>query len=91
MNKKLTRFVFLIASVLSPTLAIAQRPSAPKLFSQKTLLYVRVDDTRELKAKMGQTSVGRIYEDPQIKPIIGSFYSTFSTLHKECRTPSELI
>ena len=80
MHKKLTCFVVLIASVLLPTLAFAQRPSAPKLFSQKTLLYARVDDTRELKAKMSQTSVGRIYEDPQIKPIIGSFYSTFSNL-----------
>lgn len=80
MHKKLTCFVFLLASILSPTFAFAQRPSAPKLFSQKTLLYARIDDTRELKAKMSQTSMGRIYEDPQIKPIIGSFYSTFSNL-----------
>ena len=80
MHKKLTCFIVLVAAVLSPALAFAQRPSAPKLFSQKTLLYARIDDTRELKAKMAQTSLGRIYEDPQIKPIIGSFYSTFSNL-----------
>ncbi|MFY7876816.1 MAG: hypothetical protein ACOVQM_15290, partial [Pirellula sp.] len=35
-----------------PTLAFGQRPSAPRLFPEKTLLYVRVDDTRDLKDKL---------------------------------------
>ena len=50
------------------------------MFSQKTLLYARVDDTRELKSKLAQTSTGKIADDPQLKPIIGTFYSTFSSL-----------
>jgi len=29
---------------------------------------------------MAQTSMGRLSDDPQLKPIIGSFYSTFSSL-----------
>ena len=80
MHKKITLVVLLFVSAFSPRLAWAQRPTAPRLFSDKTLLYARVDDTRELKAKMAQTSGGRLSEDPQLKPIIGSFYSTFSTL-----------
>ncbi|MCY2985793.1 MAG: hypothetical protein NTY15_19380 [Planctomycetota bacterium] len=79
MHKKLIAIVLLL-SAFGPSLALAQRPSAPKLFPQKTLLYARVDDTRELKAKMAETSMGRISNDAQIKPILNSFYSSFSTL-----------
>ncbi len=79
MHKKLIPIVLLL-SAFSPSFAFAQRPSAPKLFPQKTLLYARVDDTRELKAKMAETSMGRISNDAQIKPILNSFYSSFSTL-----------
>ncbi len=80
MLKKIFVTALLLLASLSPTLVWAQRPSAPKLFSQKTLLYARVDDTRELKAKMSQTSMGKLSEDRQLKPIIGSFYATFSNL-----------
>jgi len=79
MHKKILSIV-LFWLAFSPSLALAQRPSAPKLFPQKTLLYARVDDTRELKAKMAETSMGRISNDSQIKPILDSFYSSFSTL-----------
>ncbi|MEQ1825068.1 MAG: DUF3352 domain-containing protein [Pirellula sp.] len=62
------------------SVAFAQRPTAPRLFPEKTLVYVRVDDTRELKNKLSQTSMGKLSEDPQLKPIIGTFYSTFNSL-----------
>ena len=80
MHNKITLIALLLVTAFSSRIAWAQRPTAPKLFTDKTLLYARVDDTRELKAKMAQTSGGRLSEDPQLKPIIGSFYSTFSTL-----------
>lgn len=80
MHKKTIFVVLLLIASLSPRPAGAQRPTAPKLFSQKTLAYARVDDTRELKAKLAQTSGGKLSQDPQLKPILGSFYSTFSTL-----------
>ncbi|MCY2998483.1 MAG: hypothetical protein NT168_10285 [Planctomycetota bacterium] len=51
--------------------------SAPKLFPSKTLAYVRVDDTRDMKAKMEATGMGKMMNDPQIAPILGTFYSTF--------------
>ncbi|MFN5950327.1 MAG: hypothetical protein ACK43N_17675, partial [Pirellulaceae bacterium] len=34
----------------------AQRPSAPRLFADNTLAYVRIDDTRDMKAKMADSS-----------------------------------
>lgn len=56
--------------------ALAQRPTAPRLFSNKTLAYLRIDDTRDLKDRMAITGMGKMAEDPQIKPILGTFYST---------------
>ena len=55
----------------------AQRPTAPKLFSNKTLAYMRIDDTRDMKAKLESTGMGKMMNDPQIAPILGTFYSTF--------------
>lgn len=80
MLKKFFSTAPLLFALLLPSLAWAQRPSAPKLFSQKTLLYARVDDTRDLKNQMSLTSMGKLADDKQLKPIIGSFYSTFSNL-----------
>jgi hypothetical protein len=56
----------------------ANRPTAPKLFPDNTLAYVRIDDTRELKAKMAETSTGRMAADPQVAPILNAFYSSFN-------------
>jgi hypothetical protein len=55
--------------------ALGQRPTAPRLFPNKTMAYIRVDDTRELKDKMSQTASGKLLEDPEIKPIIGDLYN----------------
>jgi hypothetical protein len=46
------------------------------LFSNKTLAYLRIDDTRDLKDRFSVTGMGKMADDPQIKPILGSFYST---------------
>ncbi len=55
-----------------------QRPTAPKLFSDKTLAYIRIDDTRELKAKLAETSTGRLAADPQVSPILKEFYGALN-------------
>jgi hypothetical protein len=72
------------ASILSLlgfcSVAQAQRPSAPKLFSSKTIAYVRVDDARELKDKLAETAMGKMSQDKDLKPILSTFYGTFSQL-----------
>lgn len=62
-----------------PSVALAQRPSAPRLFSQKALIYARVDDTRELKDKLASTATGRLANDPKLSPILKTFYSSFTS------------
>lgn len=69
--------------ILDPSTANAQqppgqRPTAPKIFPDKTLAYLRIDDTRELKAKLAETSTGRLAADPQVSPILKEFYGAFN-------------
>jgi hypothetical protein len=69
-----------VALAAFPASLWAQRPTAPRLFSSKTMAYVRVNDTRELKEKMGETAGGKLAQDPEIKPILGDFYNSFAKL-----------
>jgi Protein of unknown function (DUF3352) len=74
------RFVacFAISFSVMCGLVRAERPTAPRLFPSDTLAYVRVDDSREMQSKMRETTMGRMTDDPQIKPIINEFYSSMS-------------
>ena len=53
-------------------------PSAPKILPDNTLAYLRIDDTRELKAKMAESSTGKMAADPQVAPLLNEFYRTFN-------------
>ncbi len=56
----------------------SQHPSGPKLFPDSTLAYLRIDDSRELKAKYAEMSMGRMAADPQVAPLLQEFYRTFN-------------
>ena len=64
----------LLAACLFSGVAMAQRPSAPKLLPEDTLAYMRIGNTKDLVKKFQQTSLGRIANDEAIKPLIGSLY-----------------
>ncbi|HAC89848.1 MAG TPA: hypothetical protein DCF63_04325, partial [Planctomycetaceae bacterium] len=51
-----------------------ERLTAPQLFPEKTLAYVRVDDMRQLRSAYEKSSYGRLSNDEQLKPILGDFY-----------------
>lgn len=52
------------------------RLTAPQLFPEKTLAYVRIDDMRQLKADLGRSSIGKLGNDEQLKPILSEFYGS---------------
>ena len=54
----------------------APRLTAPQLFPEKTLAYLRIDDVRELKAALGESSMGKLGNDPQLKPLLSEFYGS---------------
>ncbi|MFO0943764.1 MAG: hypothetical protein U0930_23765 [Pirellulales bacterium] len=55
----------------------AKKPTAPKLFPDSTLAYFRIADIKQLKKDLEKSSIGKMSNDEQIKPIIGEFYGTF--------------
>jgi len=56
--------------------AMAERPSAPQLLPAQTLVYFRVDDSRDMKAKMAEASTGKMFSDPELKPIVDELYGS---------------
>src|SRR4051812_37876365 len=63
--------------------AQAERPSAMKLFPEETVVFVRVKNAHEFGEKFQQTSMGRMIQDPQLKPFVDSLYGKASDLYAE--------
>ncbi len=56
--------------------SLASRLTAPQLFPEKTLAYVRIDDVQQLKADLARSSMGKLGNDEQLKPILSEFYGS---------------
>lgn len=54
----------------------AERLTAPQLFPEKTLAYVRISDVRQLKADLSRSSMGKLGADEQLRPILSEFYGS---------------
>ncbi len=50
--------------------------TAPQLFPEKTLVYLRIDDVRQLKEDLGRSTLGKLGNDNQLKPILSEFYGS---------------
>jgi hypothetical protein len=72
----------LIATLVASTLlamsppARAQRPVAPKLLPPETIGILRIADTPLLIERFRQTSLGKIGQDEQVKPLVSGLYGT---------------
>jgi hypothetical protein len=73
-NVWLAAFALSACFTLIPSLAFAQRPIAPKLLPEQTLVYFRIASMPELKEKFQQTSTGKLAKDEQLKPLLGSLW-----------------
>ena len=51
-------------------------PGAPRLLPDDTLVYIRLDNADDLREEMGKTSIGRMINDPKMRPFADQFYST---------------
>jgi len=79
-------FHFLVIAgslVVAAQSALAQRPTAPELMPASTLAVVRIVDMPLLAEKFNQTALGRIGQDPQMKPLIGSLYRSAQDAFKQ--------
>ncbi|TWT81877.1 hypothetical protein CA13_33320 [Planctomycetes bacterium CA13] len=73
-------FAFSSASALAEE---ADVPGAPHLIPEDTLLYLRIDNADKLREGMKDSSLGKMLDDPQLKPFAGDIYQTLSDLFAE--------
>ena len=50
--------------------------TAPALFPERTLAYLRVDNVKEMKEAFGRSTMGKLSGDEKIKPILMEFYGS---------------
>ena len=69
-------FYFLISS----TSLNAARPTAARLLPENTVVMVSVPDVKDLGEKFMNTNLGRMSQDPQMKPVIEQLYGSMGEL-----------
>jgi hypothetical protein len=71
------------AAILTGVLAAsvyAGRPTAAELLPENTLGLISITDTRVLAERFMNTSLGRMTQDPQMKPLVLQLYASMSEL-----------
>jgi len=58
-------------------------PGAPRLLPKDTLAYVRIANVDEMRVDMSASSMGRMMNDPQLKPFVSEVYTTLSDLFEQ--------
>jgi hypothetical protein len=56
--------------------AVAERPSAAKLLPASTVGYFRIANVPDLVEKFGKTSIGRLSQDAQVRPLLSQLYGS---------------
>lgn len=51
-------------------------PGAPRLLPEDTLAYIRLDDANDFRDDLSNSSVGRMLNDPEVKPFASEVYQT---------------
>jgi hypothetical protein len=64
--------LLLLCVVASP--ARAERPPAPELLPEETLFFIRVANLSETYEKFQKTSLSRMFNDPELRPLIDQLY-----------------
>jgi len=54
----------------------AEHASATKLLPRNTIFYFTIADVREFKEKSLQTALGRMLQDPQVRPLVKELYGS---------------
>jgi hypothetical protein len=72
---------FLLAAVCSVLCGLggtaqAQRPPAHLLLPQNTVVYFSIADAPELRDRLFRTTMGRMSQDPQLKPLVDDLYGS---------------
>lgn len=58
-------------------------PGAPRLLPKDTLAYIRIDNVDELREGMADSSMGKMLNDPKLKPFASDIYKTMAELFEQ--------
>jgi hypothetical protein len=70
--------VLLLSAFCAPL--FAARPTAARLLPENTLFMVSIPNARDLAEKFMNTSLGKISQDPEMKPLIEQIYGSMGEL-----------
>ncbi|NQT41543.1 MAG: hypothetical protein HQ581_28900 [Planctomycetes bacterium] len=70
----------LLAVLLMSAEARAERPPAEKLLPRATFGYLSIADVPDLSERFGNTSIGLMSEDPEMKPFVKAMYGVLADL-----------
>ena len=72
-----------VSSLALSTAALAQRPPAPQLLPDGTLVYVRISNVKELVDRFQKTAMGRIIGDARVKPLLNQLYGSAAEAYQQ--------
>lgn len=76
-----------VSAPLAVTTALAEEPEempgAPHLLPQDTLAYIRLDSAEEFRGDLANSSIGRMLDDPKLKPFASDVYQTAAGLFEQ--------
>lgn len=78
-RKYYSRAIYLVLTSVLLTIALAspvraERPSAPDLLPEETLAFIRIANIQEAYEKFQETSAAKMFQDPELKPLIDQLY-----------------
>lgn len=78
MRKQIFLAVAFATSLLVVSSVRAERPVAPALLPERTLACLRIPDSRAFVAKFKESSIGRMLDDEQVRPLASSLYGVMA-------------
>jgi hypothetical protein len=73
----------LVATAMTQPVALAERQPSINLFPQNTLAFLRTPNAKEFADRLKDSSMGRMFDDPQVKPLVDRVMGQVSQLYSE--------
>ena len=84
--KFISALLLMTATFLPPHVAVAQqRPKAAKLLPENTLVYVQIDNFRQMAEDMQNSNFGRLLQDEQMAPLVEALYGEALSAYEDVK------
>ena len=81
--------------IFTSGIVLAERPTAPKLLPERSLVVVRIRNVPDTIKKFKATALGRVLQDEQVGPLVSKLYTSgqeaYSKIEEQVGVPLERI